>query len=143
MGAPHQTMNYRFLEHTADARVECTGGTFAELLEAAARALIAVAFRRVPKHGEEIQRLVSIKADGPEDAVVRWLQELIYLMDVERLAPARFDFRQASAQSIEAVVEGCPYQPEDRQDEVKAATYHGMDVRQTETGWRAEIIFDL
>ncbi|HOF38530.1 MAG TPA: archease [Candidatus Hydrogenedentes bacterium] len=136
-------MNYRFLDHTADARVECTGATFAELLEAAARALAAVAFRHVANHGEEVRRVVSIKANGPEDAIVRWLQELIYLMDVERLAPVRFEFRQASAQSIEAVVDGCLYQPEDRQDEVKAATYHGMDVRQTETGWRAEVIFDL
>ncbi len=135
-------MNYRFLEHTADARVECTGATFAELLEAAARALGAVAFRRVDDRCE-IQRVLSIVADGPEDAVVRWLQELIYLVEAERFAPVRFDFRQAGARSVEAVVEGYAYGPDERQDEVKAATYHGMEVRQSETGWRAEIIFDL
>ena len=135
-------MNYRFLEHTADARVECTGATFAELLEAAARALCAVAFQR-QEDRRETRRLVSIEADGAEDAVVRWLQELIYLVEAERFAPVRFDFRQAGARRVEAVVEGYAYGPDARQDEVKAATYHGMDVRQSGTGWRAEIIFDL
>ena len=35
------------------------------------------------------------------------------------------------------------YRPEEREDEIKAATYHGMAVQETAPGWRAEIIFDF
>ncbi|HQH52136.1 MAG TPA: archease [Candidatus Hydrogenedentes bacterium] len=135
-------MNYRFLEHTADARVECTGATFAELLEAAALALYAVAFRRMEDRSED-RRLISIAAEKPEDVLVRWLQELIYLMEAEHFAVTRFRFMHADANRVEAEVQGYRYRAEDREDEVKAATYHGMKVEQQETGWRAEVIFDL
>lgn len=135
-------MEYRFLEHTADARVECSGKTFAELLEAAARALYAVAFRCVEDRREG-RRSISIEADGAEEAVVRWLQELIYFMEAERFVATRFRFIQAEPRRVEAEVAGYMYRPEEREDEIKAATYHGMAVQETAPGWRAEIIFDL
>mgnify|MGYP006293791133 CR=1 FL=1 len=135
-------MKYQFLEHTADVRAECTGTTFAEVLEAAARAMYDVAFRHMEDRAET-RRSISIEATGAEEAMVQWLQELIYLMEAERFAATRFTFKHAAAHTIDAEVQGYEYGPEDREDEIKAATYHGMDVQQTGEGWRAEVIFDL
>lgn len=122
--------------------MECWGGTFAELLEAAAHALYAVAFRHLEDRRDS-QRWITVEATGPEEAVVRWLQELIYLMEAERFAAAQFMFARADAQGVNAEVRGYRYAPDDREDEVKAATYHGMKIEQDDKGWRAEIILDL
>jgi SHS2 domain-containing protein len=135
-------MQYRFLEHTADVRAECRGATFAELLEAAAHALYAVAFRRMEDRSDCL-RSIHIEADGTEQALVQWLQELIYLMEAERFAATQFTFARADAQGVNAEVRGYTYAPDDREDEIKAATYHGMKIEQDDTGWRAEIILDL
>lgn len=135
-------MEYRFLEHTADVRAECKGATFAELLEAAARVVYAVAFQRMEDRDDR-RRLICVEANGMEDIVVRWLQELIYLMEVERFAATTFTFHRADAHRVQAEAGGYEYAAGDREDEVKAATYHGMSVQQDEQGYRAEIILDL
>jgi SHS2 domain-containing protein len=123
-------------------RAACEGETFAELLEAAAKALYAVAFRRMEER-RDVRRSISIEAQSPEETVVRWLQELIFFMETERFAAVRFAFERAEARKIQVEAQGYEYDPADREDEVKAATYHGMRVTENETGWRAEVIFDL
>lgn len=139
-------MPYRFLEHTADVRVECRGKSFAELLEAAAKSLYAVAFYEIQPR-QDVERRVAVSADGPdapvESLLVQWLQELIFLMDVERFVGTVFRFEAADPRAVSAVVRGYHYLPEERETEVKAATYHGIQVRQENGGFVAEVIFDV
>ncbi len=135
-------MKYRFLEHTADVRAECEGATFAQLLEAAAHALYAAAFQRRDERATR-RREIRIESGGAEETLVRWLQELIYLMEAEQFAAVRFSFAHAEECRVEAVAEGCEYAAEDRADEIKAATYHGMTVRHDARGWHAEVLFDV
>jgi SHS2 domain-containing protein len=75
--------------------------------------------------------------------VVQWLQELIYLMEAERFVATQFTFAQADAHRVKAEVQGYEYEPEEREEEIKAATYHGMRVRHDANGWRTEVLFDL
>jgi protein archease len=135
-------MPYRFLEHTADVRIECVGATLAELFESAAQALYAVAYTRVEGE-QECAYPIELSADTPEELMVRWLQELIYLMDVEHFAATQFDFDCANATALGGRMTGriCPV--EDRAEEIKAATYHGMRVEHCDGEWRAEVILDL
>ena len=71
-------MPFRFLEHPADIRFECFGKNPQELFESAAQALYAVALR---SHRDSVEdsRDISLHADGWEELLVRWLQELLYL----------------------------------------------------------------
>lgn len=135
-------MSYRFLEHTADIRAECRAATFAGLLESAAQALYAIAFRKTrPDHLVEV--VVDIRATSPEEMVVRWLQELIFFMDVRHFVATRFAFHQLTEDTLSATLRGYEYQPEERATEVKAATYHGMTIQHTDEGFVTEILFDL
>ena len=135
-------MPFRFLEHTADLRAECRGADFAGLLCAAAEALTSVAFTALR---EETGRVcgVALDAETAEEMVVRWLQELIFLVEAEKFAPVRFVFECASPESVRGRIEGYAYSEDERSDEVKAATYHGMRVERGAEGWRAEVVFDL
>jgi SHS2 domain-containing protein len=135
-------MSYHFLEHTADVLVECRAPDFAGLLTTAAEALYETALRIVlPK--SDTRRVISVTADTHEEALVRWLQELIFLLDVDRFVATHVEFDWESELSFGATLSGYVCEPEERADEVKGATYHGMTVEQTTEGLRTRIMFDL
>lgn len=143
-------MTIEFLEHTGDAAARITAADGAELLSEAARALLSVtidAERSEPVLESEVLPLDLEAADG-ESLLVAFLGELIFLFDTRR-------FLCASAR-LEEVTLGAPARARgvirgERFDElrhvflteVKAATYHALEIR--ETGGRLEVVvvFDL
>lgn len=135
-------MAFRFLEHTADLRAECRADSFAGLLESAADALYAAALSR--RHAAEaVERRIALQGDAPEELLVRWLQELIFLLDAERFVAARVHFDDLREGRLEARLHGYLCPATERDAEVKAATYHGMRVREDGGGWSVEVLFDL
>lgn len=135
-------MPFRFLEHPADIRFECFGKNPQELFESAAQALYAVALR---SHRDSVEdsRDISLHADGWEELLVRWLQELLYLLDTERFVASRFDFKRICDNNLYVVAQGYSCEPTDREREVKAATYHGLHLAKDGDELRAELVLDL
>jgi SHS2 domain-containing protein len=114
------------------------------LLELAAEALCGVALdcsNAAPKES------CAVRAEGadPESLLVNWLNEVLWVIDGARIAPAKIRVSQASAHEASGVVEGEP-----RDDArhaplivVKAATYHQLKVLQSADGWVAEVYLDI
>jgi SHS2 domain-containing protein len=141
-------MGYKFLEHTADVQAECEADTFPGLLEVAARALYSVALAKQRKTAG-ISHDLSVSGAGHEEVVVRWLQELVFLLETDGFVAVRFAWNDLQMEASEGVLtvhcraEGYCCDPEERGEEVKAATYHGLNVEKTEEGFVARIVFDL
>lgn len=135
-------MSFRFLEHTADVQVECRAASFEELLEEAAHALYAIALSLVHDK-RDMERTVAVAAPCREEILVRWLQELLFLLDTQGFVATGFVFQTASKGCIEALVCGYICAVEERAQEVKSATYHGLDIGETNEGLAARVIFDL
>ena len=135
-------MTFRFLDHTADIRVECIASNFAELLQCAACALYAIALKET-RASLDAQRIVEVFGAGREDVLVRWLQELLFLLDTGHFVAVEFAFDTVEAGHVKARLNGYTCNPEDRAEEVKSATYHQLEVIETADGWLARLIFDL
>lgn len=138
----------RMLEHTADVGFEVEAASPAEVFEAAASALLRVIFEsELPQRGRRTVRLV-LQATDLEALLVRWLDELIYLVQTRGDVPVRTRVRLSAAPQgprLEAELELLPFEAvADRfAGEVKAATYHGLKLKKTETGWTASVILDV
>lgn len=133
---------YRFLEHTADALAECRAKSLPFLLEAATGALYAIAL--TARRDEQTQtRHLSVSGESREDVLIRWLQELIFLLDSERFVAVRCRFDQVTSSIVDAHVSGYCCRAEERQTEVKAATYHDMAITEEGGQWVARVVFDL
>ena len=135
-------MSFRFLEHTADVRVECVGRTFAELLESAAAGLYAIALLE-RRDDVSDERHVRAAGDSREETLIRWLQELNFLLDTDHFVATFFHFATVSERDVEAVASGYLCAPEERAEEVKSATYQQLAVRETGEGFVTQITFDL
>jgi len=135
-------MGYRLLEHTADVLAECEGQTLEALFESAAQALYTVALEETSQQ-TSIERQVSLHAPDRETLLVRWLQELIYLIDVEHFVGSVFSFESLTSSELHARIKGYACNPANRAAEVKAATYHQAAIHRTKEGWTARVLFDL
>jgi len=135
-------MGFRFLEHTADALAECRAETFHGVLESAAQALYALALHEGrPEAGES--RAIHVTGDAREDLLIRWLQELIFLLETEQFVATAFAFGPEEPRTVSAQVHGYLCAPEDRAEEVKSATYHKLEVTEVQGELVARVVFDL
>lgn len=134
-------MPFRFLDHTADIQIECDAPDFPALLVAAAQALYAVALTEQAGR-VEIEQRIALEAASREDLLVRWLQELLFLLDTEEFVGVAFDVH-AGPCALQAVVGGYRCMPAQRAEEVKSATYHELTVQTTDGGWQARFILDV
>ena len=135
---------YRILEHPADVGIEAFGHSLKEAFEYAALGLTSIIVEPVSVDPSE-QRFVSLKGTDPENLLVRWLSEIIYLYDgedflisdvvISRLAHGELD----ATLTGEKVIEG----KHKLKMDVKAITYHQLKVDETREGVVIRVFVDI
>jgi SHS2 domain-containing protein len=73
-----------------------------------------------------------------------WLNELLYVFDTEHVLLSDFEVH-FTPEGLTATARGEQFDPERHclDHEVKAITYHGLQVKQKATAWEAEVIVDI
>lgn len=130
---------YREHEHTADWELEVWAPDFASLLEQAARGMYALAGAHL-QPGTRRNLRVQLNASDRETLLVKFLQELLFLGDMEGLAFDGFRLKMDGFHLL-ADLEGASLQS--REKEIKAVTYHNLVVRESERGLEARLVFDV
>ena len=92
---------------------------------------------------EKESRKVTVQAQDTEGLLFNWINELIYIFEVERLLFKSFDITEFTGQSLEATCWGEKYDPSRHQLKtgVKSATYHMLKVDGEKN--RVQVIFDV
>ena len=135
---------FRFLDHTADLGILVFGGDLEELFTNAGEAFFTIItdLRRVR---ESTERIIRVESTNLEDLMVNWLGELLYLHDVDGLLFRSFSIDELRDGTMKARARGEAFN-EGRhviKTEIKAVTYHQIEVKEEKGRWRARIIFDL
>jgi SHS2 domain-containing protein len=135
---------YETFDHTADLGLRIIAPDLETLFVEAAQALFS-AIMEDPA-AVRLERRVDIRlaAEEREYLLFDWLKELLYHFDVEHLLLAKFEVHIKDG----ALTGSAWGEPLDRsrhvlEHEVKAITYHGLRVEQSEGGWLAEVIVDI
>jgi protein archease len=143
-------MPYRFLEDVAiaDVAFEAEGGTLGELLESAGLALTGTMVGNLDKLDRNVIKCFEIEAPDPDMLLYRFLQELVFLKDAERLLFSRFELDPVEGTSswhLRVRAFGDEIAPEKHEllADVKAVSLHNFIVRKTNAEWRAEVILDV
>ena len=135
---------YRILDHTADVGLEARGGDLAELFSNAARGMFAIiSCPDTIRPTKEF--LVKADADNPENLLVNWLSELLYLSATQGILFCRFDIAQIDQQHISAKALGEPIDQSRHElyTEIKAVTYHDLELKKLDGDWIARVLFDI
>ncbi len=87
---------------------------------------------------------VALEADGPEDLLVVWLEELIYRLATRREVLCGFRFVESGPGRLVGTASWRPLDDSERPaPEVKAATYQGLKVIRRGGVWSATVILDV
>jgi SHS2 domain-containing protein len=135
---------YRVIEHTADIGLEVEATSRTEIFVRSAQAMFDLMLG-LNSVGRSLSRRVEVRAEGMEELLVAWLNELLYVYAVDRVVFSDFSQARLESESFSAVGWGESFDPEKHQVrlEIKAATYHQLAVRFADGKWRSSIIFDV
>ncbi len=142
MGVRRKT--FEILNHTADLGMVVTGDDLKDLFQNAAHAMLKIMLGRPPRKGGEGVDISISGADLP-DLMVRWLGEILYLFEGEHTLVTRTKIHDITPDRLDAQLRTVPF-CSTRQEvitEIKAVTYHQIEVTRKAGEWRARIIFDL
>jgi riboflavin kinase/FMN adenylyltransferase len=147
---------YRFYEvgHTADRALHVWGRDLPDLFEGAAKGMYSLMVdldELVPFEW----RTVSLQAWDQETLLVDWLNELLFLTEIEDLVCVAFRIMQLGPVELPAVeggstgagvglvarVGGAPAEPS--KAHIKAATFHDLSIEQGESGLSTVITLDV
>jgi len=139
----HTRGSFEFIDHTADAGIKVEAPTLEDLFETAGLAFTELV-TSVESLDCRVERSFKLQEDDMETLLVSWLQELLYLLDTEDLVFARFQVKIHDF-SLEATAWGDVFDPNihTMKTEIKAVTYHQLEVAKNDQGWQAQIIFDI
>lgn len=132
------------IDHTGDVGIRVRAPDLPTLFERA-----AVGMFRVVADLEAVLPTTSddfeVEAGDRDELLVRWLSELNFLHLTEQMLYCRFEVREMDERRLTAVAWG---EAIDRtrhtvHTEVKAVTYHGLEIRNANGQWTAQVIFDM
>jgi protein archease len=135
---------YRFIDHTADFRLEIFGVDETDLFVQAAKALTDL-ITDPDALPATCRRTLTVSGDDWSDLMVNWLRELLYLWNGEEQLICDVALQTLEPTHLEATVTTdafCAGRHSIR-NEIKAVTYHRIAVGPYKTGWRARVVFDI
>jgi SHS2 domain-containing protein len=133
---------FDIIEHTADIGIIAYGANMKELFANAAYAMFTL-IADLETVKPTIEHKVVVEAQDTEGLLVSWLNELLYLVDVQRLIFNDFRVTELSDSNLGALAYGEPIDSlkHGLKAGVKAATYHMLEITKND-GYSAQIIFD-
>jgi len=132
---------HRYIEHTADLALEVWGANEPIMLAEACRAVIEVLTEAAPLAGTH-EHPISLDAIDRGDRLVRLLNEVLYLALVNGFLT--IDAKLALHDGgLSGKLVGEAHAADKIRTEIKAATYHDLQVTQTPTRMTARVVLDV
>ena len=115
-------MKYRLIDHTADFRIHVFGTDLKDLFSNAAFAMFDQITIVKDLHSKKKLKINVTGSDWP-DLMINWLRELLYFWT------GKDDLFKSDLHVIT--------------NDIKAVTYHQIQVNHVAGGWESKIIFDV
>jgi SHS2 domain-containing protein len=132
---------FREVDHTADLELEIWAGTLPGLFEEAARGLNQLLEIRWESDQDDHRiEQFTVEAADNEGLLVSFLGELLYLLEQDRLAGKDFQV-EISDSTLTAEVRCGHVRSYSR--EIKAVTYHRLDIRFNDGVYSVNVVFDI
>lgn len=141
-------MSYTFLDHTADIAVDVSGQSLEDLFLSAAAAWKESVVEQKEFSGSDTKN-ISIAGDSLEILLVQFLSELNYFLSTKKWLMNSVEELEIKEQNnryhLNARIYGEAYDPEKHllKEEIKAITFHQMEIKKKKNEYFTSIVFDI
>lgn len=134
---------YRLIDHTADIGISVEGKDLKDLFATSAYAMFSQMFDLDKIKDKETKR-VELEGVDLEDLLVRWLNELLFLSGKGYIFK-NFNIENLKETSLRASLKGerIDFRKTSFKQQIKAATYHQLEIKNIGNRWQTTIIFDV
>jgi SHS2 domain-containing protein len=138
MGLP-----FEVIDHTADIGIIARGDDPAALFRNAAAGMLSL-ITDVDALRPDIAREIRLEAADRETLLVQWLNELLYIIYTEKLVLYKFDILiDGNRLAAKCAGQMLDMKGHRLMREIKAATYHDLEIANRDGEYSAKIIFDI
>jgi SHS2 domain-containing protein len=144
--------DFEVIPHTADIKIRVYGRDLAEFFRNAVFGMFQSIGPKAPECREVQGRLVcpqlpkkhevEVVSLDLESLLVDFLSEALYLSDVNDEAYLDARIHEVTEKHIKATLYGVKITGFEVV-EVKAVTYHGLEIKKVDDSWQADIVFDI
>lgn len=137
--------DYELLEHTADIAIKVKGDSLEALFKNAAVAMFDIMAEYIPgkKTSRAEKLLIKKEAANLEELFISWLNELLYHTMTKGKIFCEIMFKNLDEHGLKAVVGGKDMINYKIKTEIKAATYHELEIKKVGPSWQAKVVFDV
>jgi len=136
--------SYELIDHTADFGMQVYASSVKDLFQHAALALMDQLLEAAKPCEQQTQQLSVAGSDWP-DLMVNWLREILFLWDGNERLVRSVQIENIVHNKLDAQVQTEAFSPQHHviKTEIKAVTYHQIQVVDRGHQWEAKIIFDI
>ena len=135
---------FEIIDHTADIGIVVHGADIKQVFANAALGLFNL-MADLDNLKEDTKREIKLSAEDVEVLLIEWLNELIYISEVEHIIFKKFEIDELSNTNLKATCFGEKIKPGQHRlkREIKAATYHMLRINKENGSYKVQIIFDI
>jgi FAD synthase/SHS2 domain-containing protein len=136
----HPLPPYEEVEHTADVALRVRGSDLQELLLNAAKGMSAL---MAEPNAQPMSNKCEVTAlgDDPESLLVNWLNEILFQTEMTGQVFHDFQIRLEPGYALHATLRGS--QPAEFLKQIKAVTFHNLQIEQHNGKYETLIVFDI
>lgn len=136
-------MRYKILPHTADLRLKVYGKDLEELFRNAALGLANILYKDAEKKLKFARGANKISVEAPDENIllVSFLNEILAKSNVEKKVYPKVKILKISPKAVEASAAGISVDHFD--EDVKAVSYHGAEIKSAKSGLESVLILDI
>lgn len=138
----HRRTGFKYLDHPSDVGIEVSGNTLKELFINAALGMLSIISDIQPKR-KRITKKLHVSEETTEELLHSYLSEILWFVTKERFFPMHITLLTFNDHSLDAELEGVQLKNEEIKSEVKAVTYHQLEIYQKKNIWFTNLIFDV
>ncbi len=141
---------FKLIEHPADIGIEIEAEDLKDLFENAARGMLSIMIHHPEKVELKEKRDIKIKGMDLKELLINFLSEFLYYIDAEGLIFKEYKIKTIKEEKegewhLEATLFGETFNREKHGSniEIKAVTYHRLEIKKENEKWKARVIFDI
>ena len=136
---------FELIDHTADIGITAYGKDLKEIFAGSAYAMFSLT-ADLDNVEENTHCEIEVTATDKESLLISWLNELLYVYEVEHMLFKRFDIVHLDKNRLKAKAFGEKIDSARHglKTDIKAATYHMLKIEKMANGnFKAQVIFDI
>ncbi len=131
--------NYEILEHTADLKIRAYGKNLEEIFSNMLQGMFESCQPEM-ENREPVIRDVRVKSENLESLLIDFLSEAVYLSDTNNEAYFSADLTIGD-NKLKGKIQGKKVKR--FQIEIKAVTWHDLEIKKVGDQWQAVVLFDV